>query len=212
MTKLEARLACPVCLGATLEKVRVTESDLTLDFCARCGGVWFDAGEIHQLRASDPQQLWQRIARREGVFAMMCHSCNTPLERDQQICGNCQWYVTLDCPQCRDMMESGAHAGISVDACKTCKGVWLDHHELETLWRAEFTAALQRRNLTAREGGAAVLDVLAFDPFGAYYLAHLAGHAVAGGVDVAPAVLDAAGEAASGLFETIVEIIGGIFG
>jgi hypothetical protein len=109
-------------------------------------------------------------------------------------------------------MESARHAGITVGACKRCKGVWLDHHELATLWQAEFSQALKRRNITAADGGAVVLDALAFDPFGVYFLAHVVGDVGAAGAQAAPAVLEAAGEAASSLFETIAEIIGGIFG
>ena len=52
----EPRYDCPVCTGLPMKKLKITrqheEVFLTLDCCQRCGGVWFDEGEV---------QLSQRI-------------------------------------------------------------------------------------------------------------------------------------------------------
>lgn len=213
MMKLEVRYACPVCLGVTLEKSPIEgQAGFVLDHCTRCGGAWFHAGEVGRLRLASPEDLWLHMAQRDSVHAMQCHSCNTLLARDQARCGACGWQVTLDCPECNQAMESGSQAGITLDACRRCKGVWFDHHELATVWNAEFAAALERRGGTPAHAGGAVLEAIAWDPFTTFYIAHAAGHVLSGTAGAAPAVAEAASEAAVSLFETIVEIISGIFG
>jgi Zn-finger nucleic acid-binding protein len=213
MTKLEIRFPCPVCLGVTLQKSSIEgQAAFVLDHCTRCGGAWFDAGEVGRLRLASPEDLWQHIAQRDDVHAMQCHSCNTLLHRDQAHCNACGWRVTLDCPECNQPMETGSQAGVTLDACRRCKGVWFDHHELAAIWNTEFSAALERRGTTAADAGGTVLEALAWDPFSTFYIAHAAGHVISGAASAAPAVAEAASEAAASLFETIVEIISGIFG
>ena len=217
MTELELRYACPVCLGATLNKSAIeTTPPFTLDHCPRCGGVWFDHGEVQRLRKCAPERLWQRVAQIEGVHRMQCHSCTSPLERGDSRCEACGWEVELDCPSCGAAMESGQHDGVHLDVCRKCKGVWFDRHELAEIWRIQFNAALQRRHSGEVAHGSAVLvEVLAYDPFLAFYGAHAAGHVLSAGAQAAgslPDVAAAAGDAAASLFETIAEIIGGIFG
>jgi hypothetical protein len=63
-----------------------------------------------------------------------------------------------------------------------------------------------------------LLDVLAYNPWLAFEGAHLAGHAIAASADalssapeVAGVVVEATGEAAAGVFEAILEFLGGLF-
>jgi Zn-finger nucleic acid-binding protein len=209
---LETRYECPVCLGVTLQKTFIGSDKFILDHCTRCGGIWFDAGEVNQLRAAAPDDLWKTITRREGVHSMHCHSCDVLLERDAEKCEACGWSVTLDCPRCRQEMDTAAHGGVTLDACRSCKGIWVDHHELTQLWKAEFVVALERHHVGREHGGSVVLEALAWDPFTTYYVANAAGHILSAGVQAGPAVAEAAAEAAGSLFETIADIIGGIFG
>lgn len=215
MSSVETRYPCPVCLGVTLEKSGIEGgSSFVLDHCTRCGGAWFDHGEVQKLRACTPDDLWKQVARRTGMHAMQCHSCDHLLERSADTCPQCGWAVRLDCPSCGRPMEKAEHAGITLDACQHCRGVWFDHHELVAIWKQEFSAALARRHLPVRGDAAAyvVLDAITMDPFFALYGAHAAGHVLAAGAQAAPGVLEAAGEAAGGLFETIADLIAGIFG
>jgi Zn-finger nucleic acid-binding protein len=198
--------------------------DLILDHCARCGGIWFEAGEIRQLAKSDAELLWRAVVRREGVPAMRCHFCRSPLARTEQSCAVCGWEVELDCPTCARPMRSVAQQGMQVDCCEHCKGVWFDHDELAGIWRMHADAVVARR---ARTGGTSLgadllFDVMLFDPltaiYGAHAAAHIAGAAAeglahaAGSVDVVGEVAGAAGDVAAGVFGTVVEIIAGIFG
>src|SRR5436853_562362 len=46
---LESKMPCPVCLGVTMTKVTLGaggKNALTLDHCGRCGGIWFDGGDL----------------------------------------------------------------------------------------------------------------------------------------------------------------------
>ena len=115
MTKMEARYRCPVCLGATLEKVRLqmpgTEGKkgsvaaLVLDHCPRCGGVWFEHGEVQQLRRVDPAELWTKIVKRTEAHRMQCHNGQAHVARTLSRCGTCGWKIELDCPLCQKPMS-----------------------------------------------------------------------------------------------------------
>lgn len=212
MSSVETRYPCPVCLGVTLEKSGIdVPSSFVLDHCRRCGGAWFDRGEVEKLRTGAPEHLWRQIARREGLHAMQCHSCNHLLARNADVCPECGWTVALDCPICLRPMETAEYAGLTLDACRHCQGVWVDHHELIDLWKLEFSAALTRRTGMA-EGAAWVFADAVTDPFVLFYGADAAAHVLGAGVPATPEVLSAAGDAAGSVFEAIVEFIAGFFG
>jgi Zn-finger nucleic acid-binding protein len=227
MPELEARYPCPVCLGATMDKVPVVEETggqrgpLLLDHCGRCGGVWFEAGEVQHLRGCQPESLWQAIAPRSEGFHMQCRACHGFIERGAAACPACGWRNVLDCPVCQRPMETATHQGVQLDACKSCKGVWFDHSELASLWQLELVTSLQKhqsRSSVAGEGPLVVLDALAYTPWLVFEGAHLTGHVVAASAEAlaqAPqavgVVVEAAGEAAEGVFATILEILGDLF-
>ncbi|MBM4182636.1 MAG: hypothetical protein FJ207_00255 [Gemmatimonadetes bacterium] len=226
MTALQTRLPCPVCLGVKMEKVRLStrravgDDALVLDHCGRCGGVWFEAGEVARLRGIDASALWKAIVQREDVHAMVCHRCSALVARTEPVCSACGWKVVLDCPECERPMSIQERDGLRLDYCATDKGVWFDHDELTSIWKMQAGALVRRgrgRDLDVPVG----LEVLLFDPFVLYYgvsaaahAAGAAGHALAssGAVEAAGGVVEAAGDVAASLFEAIAEIIGGIFG
>lgn len=213
MTELQLEYPCPVCLGATLQKVQIAgPASFVLDHCPRCGGVWFEHGEVGQLRQCSPEDLWKSIMQAEGVHLMQCHGCSALVDRNDPRCAACNWENRIDCPVCGDTMETGVRDGVKLDACRNCKGVWFDRHELSDIWRLEFTAALDRRGGRAAGMGYGVIDAMAFDPFLTFYGAHAVGHVAAAGIGAAPAVLEAASEAATSVFEVIVGIISDMFG
>ena len=239
MNGMEARYPCPVCLGATLEKVRIdlpgspgtqknVPGTLVLDHCPRCGGVWFEHGEVQQLRRVDPAELWTKIVRRTEAHRMQCHNCAALVARNETRCSACGWNAQLNCPVCDRKMEIVAHDKLRLDVCKRCRGVWFDHDELADVWELEVNAMVQERRGAvgnAGVGSLVLLDALTYDPFLTYYGLHAAGYAIGGAAEVlsrAPDALahapeaiaglaDAAGDVASSVFETIVDIISGLF-
>ncbi|HEY0809635.1 MAG TPA: zf-TFIIB domain-containing protein [Longimicrobiales bacterium] len=226
MTQLETRYPCPVCLGAKLQKTAIDEApQLVIDHCPRCGGVWFDYGEVQQLRRCAPKVLWEIVAPHTEAHRMQCPDCHTYLGRDDVVCTNCRRLNVLTCPKCAQEMHVAFHEGIRLDACMSCKGVWFDRHELEHIWRIKLEAALQHRSRLQAAGENAVaapivlLDALTWDPWLAFYGIEAASHIGGAAVNVlgaAPEVLSGAGEvvteAASSVFEAIVEFISGLFG
>lgn len=233
MAERHVLLKCPVCLGTSMQRRSLGVAPvLHVDCCRRCGGVWLDTGEVQRLRRLEPSELWQHLVPRPRPMRVPCHDCHTPMERSDAVCTQCGWTNLLDCPVCDALMRVESHAGIRLDVCRTCKGVWFDHHELKEIWSTQFDRVLHRRSLatTGAKGGDTVERVMEDVLFHAVFLAPDAlaqgtaasVHSIASATDVAGAmaalpeasgaVLEAAGEAASGVFDTVVEIIAGVFG
>lgn len=227
------RYPCPVCLGVVMEKIRIgAENPVEIDHCRRCGGAWFEYGEIGRLRAHPAAALWSRIARRENASPTPCHDCHAPFSRALAACPACGWKNVLDCPSCDRPMQRESRDGLHLDVCRACKGAWFDHGELDAVWNVQASLALQRRPATAAlaaDGGSAgdvLLDVLWFAPDLALHGAVGAAHLVSGAAEAAThlpelaaaapetavVVVEAAGEAAGGVFEVIAGILEAIFG
>src|SRR5688572_231933 len=127
MRKLSVRLPCPVCLGTTMEKVSVgPKGALQIDRCTRCGGVWLEHGEVQQLRAMGKGHALEWIESGPKRYQMRCHDCHAPMERAVEKCAVCGWGNELACPSCDRPMAIEEHAGLRLDVCRRCKGVWFD--------------------------------------------------------------------------------------
>ena len=224
-----ARIECPVCLGVKLAKLRpAAEVDLVLDYCARCGGIWFDAGEVPRLRDCQPQALAATVRLSDEVHRMRCHGCGASLARNDARCGHCGWRNILECPTCRRPLTPVERDGLRLDACRSCRGVWFDNAELGAIWNERVMALSRREPGTAPAVYGAdyfLLDAVLWAPDlvvnGVAVGAHAVGHglsalaegvASAGGLgEVAGAALEGTGELAGSVFEAIADIIGGLF-
>jgi Zn-finger nucleic acid-binding protein len=236
MPEISPRLPCPVCLGVIMDRVAVGPGGaLQVDVCRRCGGAWLEHGEVQRLRAVPAAELWKRVEKRHRRFRfrMCCHDCHAPLERAEKECPGCGWSNTLDCPACGRAMRTGSHAGLRLDVCGGCRGVWFDHHELGTIWKAGFARTARKRpsrrggspGFVADAGGEVLLQSVFHAPELVYYGVRAAGHAASASAEavslvpdlagVAPgaaaAVFEAVGEAAGSVFEVVVAIVCGIF-
>lgn len=215
----EPRWPCPVCLGVKMDKVRMDGSaahgtpagqPLILDHCSRCGGMWFELGEVQRLRRHRPEALRARVPVRDRKHRAQCHSCRAFLDRDSPVCGACGAKTQLACPACERPMLQVPRAGVTLDLCTKCKGVWFDHHELEAIWRMERGRVVARSD--GREGFDAVAEALLWTGpdvavVGAVGAAQVAGAAA----EAAPAFLEGVAEAAGNVFESLVEIVAGLF-
>jgi Zn-finger nucleic acid-binding protein len=207
----------------------VRDGDLVLDVCRRCGGIWFDEGEVRALREARPKGLGRTVTLRETAFRMPCHACHAPIERDADACPSCGWQNRLECPVCRKALERVGRDGLVLDACHSCRGVWFDNHELAQIWNMEM-----RRNpptVERADGSVTVADYFLLDAFlwapdlvylGAYgavdggaAVAGAAADVAAGGLggvaDAAGGAVETVGDVAGSVFEVIADIIGGIF-
>jgi len=217
-----------------MEKVTVGGgSGLHIDRCARCGGVWLEHGEVQQMRRASKPALLLGKEPRQTIFQMRCHDCHAPMERAASACPGCGWNNRLDCPACDRQMQTEEHAGLRLDVCRECKGVWFDRHELKAIWGPNFDHSLQNRNRSGSGAVAAAADgagdvlftTLFFAPeflyLGASAAANLASasaraipslpEAAAAAPGAAATIFEAAGEAAGSVFEVIVDIVSGIF-
>jgi Zn-finger nucleic acid-binding protein len=54
------------------------------------------------------------------------------------------WYIlgVMICPKCKNDMEAIEYAGVEVDRCKNCKGIWFDVGETEWLFGEDAAAAI----------------------------------------------------------------------
>ena len=207
--RFETRLPCPVCL-IMMDKAQIQgrAGVLTLDHCTRCGGVWFEKGEMQQLAARTPESLWAEIGPRADTPRPPCHNCQTPLDRDAEKCAACGRSNEIDCPSCDQKMSRVSRNGLVLDVCERCHGVWFDHKELAAVWRLSVEAAAARRSSRGGEalavGGDVLLNAMFWTPGlvidGAVGVAHLGG-----------AALDAAGGAAESVFDVILGFISALF-
>lgn len=221
---IETRLPCPVCLGVTMTKARLAGrgSELTLDACPRCGGIWFELGEVQQLRAHPPGALWKLVQQRREPHRGPCHHCQAIIDRNADKCEACGEANRIECPSCQREMDVQTHEGLRLDTCRECRGVWFDHVELEAVWALALTSARTARTGRGEEaaeiGSYLLLDTLMWSPHLVVYGAQAAGMAIQSGAqaltnapEVAGAVVEGAGDVAAGAFEAIVAIISGIF-
>jgi Zn-finger nucleic acid-binding protein len=226
MRELEPRYPCPVCLGVRLEKTRVgTRGELVLDSCRRCGGIWFELGEVQRLKRFGAQSLSDRVGLRDEQFRMQCHACHAPMDRNAATCPACDWRNTINCPVCDRVMETYTHEGLRLDTCRNCKGVWFDHVELTAIWSLALDRAARRPGsrrgalpAAAEDGAEVVVYALAYSPELVFYGARAAGYAVsasaealANAPDAAAGLLGGAGDAAASVFEAILDIVSGLF-
>ncbi len=238
----EGRLPCPVCLGVKLVKVRPGQAPgtvapdrevepqaaasgaLVLDRCERCGGIWFDAGEVDKLRQLERPVIGEKIGLDADAYNMQCHSCQSVMERNAERCEVCRWRNLVDCPVCARTMERRDVEGLHLDFCTPCRGVWFDRIELAEIWNLHAGALGKRRVngvATAAEVAAGAADVAAelliWNPelfvWGGQALGHgarAAAHLLSEAPEVLSAAVGAGGDLAGSVFEVVAEIIGAL--
>lgn len=171
MSDIEARYDCPVCLGTKLLKLDIGNHSLILDFCRRCGGIWFDHGELQALRRLESNVIFNRIELKDQTFNMQCHSCHHLMKRNASNCKNCGWKNEIDCPVCAKLMNVKTIAGMQLDYCKSCKGVWFDNIELSEIWNGVIDKAAAKNQFRSdriadvgSDTASFFVDILAYDP------------------------------------------------
>jgi Zn-finger nucleic acid-binding protein len=202
-----------------MEKARIGDAqELELDHCRRCGGVWFELGEVQHLRRHTPDMLWHHVSRQPSDSRSLCHSCHAPIDRNTHECPSCASRNTIDCPVCQRPLVSQTFQNVCLDVCRSCRGVWFDHAELETIWKLSLDSSLRRRGdagLSANvdASGLIVVDALLYMPDVLFLGARAAGYAVSGAAEAVASsgAIEGVGDAAGSVFETVVEIIAGLF-
>ncbi len=123
-------MECPKCVGMLEEKSLSfhqveglkelrgagVSGELVLDVCFVCGGAWFDHGELRKyltegLKAVDSPSLGKQVDEDMNKKEGHCPRCKVLLAKD------------------KDPFD----AGIQIDTCKKCHGIWLDSTEIDLL-------------------------------------------------------------------------------
>lgn len=101
-------MLCPRCKNVALTKGTVPGKALELERCPECKGIWFDDGELSNVLGNNAARYFTVPA-----YAAMSH--------------------TRSCPRCNHPLYEFCYPGTMslVDACKHCKGIWLDNNELK---------------------------------------------------------------------------------
>lgn len=139
-------MKCPKCEG-TLAKVKIVTrpeyggdilndaertTELEVDQCLECNGVWFDVNELEQYLA---EKLIILNSKKVDRYK--------DLNKKDGLCPRCQ----------KTMVKKPApnKAKLMIDACEKCKGIWLDSTEIDQLEEKNFSLgekhALFFRNL-----------------------------------------------------------------
>ncbi|QRN96295.1 zf-TFIIB domain-containing protein [Archangium violaceum] len=95
-----------ICPGCEVAMVPFLAKGVEIDCCPKCGGLWFDFGEL------------TRVAGRKAELELM------------------GGHTSRRCAFCRISMEPALLPGaIPVEACTACRGIYLDEDELEEFAR-----------------------------------------------------------------------------
>ena len=112
-------MKCPQCrIG--LERKTVRGRTTEIDRCPKCGGIWFDDGEIAELLGSPDQ----------GRISVPAEARVAP---------------QLECPRCNEPLYLFAWPGTLTvaEGCRRCGGMRLDAGEFEEIRKAQIVARVQ---------------------------------------------------------------------
>ena len=109
-------MKCPVCY---IPMIAVEYAKIELDYCVKCSGVWFDAGELALLLES---------VQLEGSSIPINRILTSPqIESSEK---------KRRCPICGKKMRKatlGHNPEITIDACPQEDGLWFDKEEISQL-------------------------------------------------------------------------------
>lgn len=99
---------CPKCRTLALKEGKPKNSNVTIDYCSGCRGIWFDRTELEQIASEAIKDL-----------AVPGEAVNSP-----RLCPRCERILyAFNYPQ----------TFVKIDMCKKCKGLWLDGRELKEI-------------------------------------------------------------------------------
>jgi Zn-finger nucleic acid-binding protein len=124
---------CPTCGSEFSTR---TVEDVSIDYCAVCGGVWLEHGELETLtghrgrsygRPADDPDGAADPAEDGGLLAAVTGALDgedRPATQEE---------VLVTCPACETETHKRVGEAVTIDHCPDCGGVWLEYGELEAL-------------------------------------------------------------------------------
>lgn len=120
-------MQCPRCESPLQEEtIKDISNSIQVDACHKCGGTWFDKGELEQIDKIVELSIIEirKIPDKQSQFKKLhCPSCNLHPKMSK--------------------LEHQRDKKVIIDYCQVCKGIWLDKGELE---------AIQKDNLVKTVG------------------------------------------------------------
>lgn len=116
--------ACPRCRTERLGVTAVGE--VILEECARCGGLWVDAGSFKQLCEHREEQ---------AAVAYVPGGADSPVPSRSRRATIEAHVAYVPCPECGKIMNRvnfARHSGVVVDVCRS-HGTWFDKDELRSV-------------------------------------------------------------------------------
>ena len=104
---------------------RPYESDIVVDICKVCDGVWLDKGELEKIQETVENDYFAELEKVPESTVQAYRSARAEQSR-----------ASLSCPSCSSEMSEREHgycSQIFIDVCASCQGVWLDAGELKAL-------------------------------------------------------------------------------
>lgn len=98
-------MQCPKCKNVSLKPTMVKNTNVELDYCPECKGLWLDGGELEQISRYAMKDL--TIPDDAQEKPLICPRCEVPMF---------QFYY----PQ----------TSIIIEMCRHCEGLWCDSGEL----------------------------------------------------------------------------------
>ena len=103
-------MQCPVCKTDTL--LPMEQDGVELDFCSGCKGIWFDQGEAaFYLETTTDMPALRNVLESAADTQKNCPKCDTPMVEVDYVRG----------------------AGLRLDVCVGCRGIFVDGGELPHL-------------------------------------------------------------------------------
>ena len=93
---------------------------IEVDSCAGCGGVWFDKAELGPLLDKTPQQVEPLLSGDDAEDANYRRQVVCPRDGNKLL-----------------RVKSARNREVTIDACPTCQGVWLDGGEFRRIHDAQ---------------------------------------------------------------------------
>ena len=112
-------MICPVCKS---DMIIVEQSNIELDYCTGCQGVWFDSGELELLLESSGLEGSSPFL---GTVLNVAEASSSEKKRKCPICRRKMKKVFID--------EGGE---ILVDICRDGHGIWFDGGEVGHLLKS----------------------------------------------------------------------------
>jgi len=115
----EESVGCLRCEG-TMREIAFPGTDVKIDRCPKCAGVWLDKGELEIL-----QRELGKLLPPEQNFQERARELLTEVERARE--------ARFKCPKCEGRLWHLRRQGIFYEMCSQCSGIWFDAGELTML-------------------------------------------------------------------------------